>query len=168
MPVPCTAMFLRRRAQHLGFLRVLCRDEILAEELFQDLALAVLQGAERYRPEQGDFDSWVRGIARNLWRGHLRRRRPTAALDEAVENAVAAACDDRSPAEAMEQDERLGRLHGCLERLAPDARELVRSRYERAESSLSIAGRLGRSAAAIDTALHRIRAILLDCLRTQA
>lgn len=156
--------FMRQRALYLGFLRVLCRNEALAEELFQDLALAVLEGSERYRPEAGEFDSWVRGIARNLWRTHLRRRRPTSTLEEAVESAVAAAWDDRSPVEALEQTERLGRLRLCLESLAPNARDLVQRRYEASESSAIIAAALGRSVAAIDTALCRIRGALLTCL----
>lgn len=156
--------FMRQRAQHLGFLRVLCRDDALAEELFQDLAVAVLEGSCRFDPEQGDFAAWVRGIARNLWRGHLRRRRPSRPLDAAVEEAVASAWDDRSPAEAVEQAERLGRLRECLGRLAPSARELLRRRYEEAESSACIAAALGRSVAAIDTALCRLRGSLLACL----
>jgi len=159
--------FMRQRAQHLGFLRVLCRDDALAEELFQDLAVAVIEGASRFRPEDGAFDAWVRGIARNLWRGHLRRRRPTRALDAQVEEAVASAWDDRSPVEAVEQAERLARLHECLGRLSPASRELLRRRYEDAESSASIAAALGRTAAAIDTALCRLRGSLLACLETR-
>lgn len=156
--------FMRRRSQHLGFLRVLCRDEALAEELFQDLVVAVLEGTGRFRPDEGDFDSWVRGIARNLWRGHLRRRRPTRPLDEAVEAAVAAAWDDRSPAEALEQEERLSRLRTCLEGLTEKGRDLLRRRYEAAEGSATIAAAVGRSVAAIDTALCRLRSALLACL----
>ncbi len=168
MSSPLSLEFMRRRAQHLGFLRVLCRDEALAEELFQDLAVAVLEGVGRFRPDEGDFDAWVRGIARNLWRSHLRRRRPTTSIEAAVEAAVAAAWDDRSPSEAVEQAERLGRLHDCLDGLAPTARELVRRRYELCESSAAIAAALGRSAAAIDTALCRIRGALLTCLGSAA
>lgn len=156
--------FMRRRAQHLGFLRVLCRDDALAEELFQDLVIAVIEGASRFRVDDGDFDAWVRGIARNLWRTHLRRIRPTTPLDAAVEEAVAKAWDDRSPVEALEQEERLARLRGCLGRLNAQARELVRRRYEAAENSATIAAAVGRSVAAIDTALCRIRTSLLGCL----
>lgn len=156
--------FMRRRAQHLGFLRVLCRDEALADELFQDLTVAVLEGVGRFRAQEGDFDAWVRGIARNLWRSHLRRRRPSRPIDQAVEEAVAAAWDDRSPVEALEQAERLGRLRTCLDGLAPGARDLLRRRYEASESSATIGQALGRTAAAIDTALCRIRSTMLTCL----
>lgn len=164
MATPWAFEFMRRRAQHLGFLRVLCRDEALAEELFQDLVVAVLEGSARFRPEEGDFDSWVRGIARNLWRGHLRRRRPTSPLDESVEAAVLAAWNDCSPVEALEQEERLARLRTCLDSLNPNARDLVRRRYEAAEDSATIAAAVGRSVSAIDTALCRIRSSLLACL----
>lgn len=164
MAAQLTSEFMRRRAQHLGFLRVLCRDEALAEELFQDLTVAVLEGSGRFRHEEGDFDAWVRGIARNLWRGHLRRRRPTSTLDQAVEGAVEAAWNDRSPLEAVEQAERLERLRFCLEGLQSNARDLVRRRYEASEDSATIAAALGRTVSAIDTALCRIRGTLLACL----
>lgn len=163
-----TAAFVRRRAQHLGFLRVLCRDEALAEELFQDLAVAVLEGGERYDPAAGDFDAWVRGIARNLWRAHLRRRRPASPLESIAEQAVAAAWDDRGAEEAAEQEERLTRLRACLDRLAPAARTLVQQRYAEALSSAAIGAASGRSPAAVDTALCRVRAVLLACLGGRA
>ena len=163
-PSSPAARFLAHRAQHLGFLRVLCRDDGLAEDLFQDLAVAVLEGGQRWDPTAGDFDRWVRGIARNLWRGHARRRRPTTALDQQVEEAVAACWDLRGPAEALEQTERLSHLRRCLDRLSPPARDLVASRYERGEASATIAARTGRKAGAVDTALCRIRATLLACL----
>lgn len=164
MAAPLVHEFMRRRAQHLGFLRVLCRNEALAEELFQDLVVAVIEGAARFRPDDGEFDAWVRGIARNLWRTHLRRKRPATPLDSAVESAVISAWDDRTPLESLEHDERLARLRDCLARLSANARDLVRRRYEAAEDSASIAQALGRSVSAIDTALCRIRSSMLDCL----
>ena len=164
MSAKLSIQFMHRRAQHLGFLRVLCRDDALAEELFQDLTVAVLEGVVRFRAEEGDFDAWVRGIARNLWRSHVRRQRPTTQFNEAVELAVSAAWDDRSPVEALEQAERLGRLKTCLDGLAPGARDLVRRRYEAGESSSVMALALGRTVAAIDTALSRIRSTMLTCL----
>jgi RNA polymerase sigma-70 factor (ECF subfamily) len=156
--------FMRRRAQHLGFLRVLCRNQDLAEELFQDLTVAVLEGAGRFQADDGQFDAWVRGIARNLWRTHLRRRRPTTPLDGLVEEAVAAAWDERTPVEACEHEERFAKLQACLARLNANARELVRRRYEEAEDTATIAAALGRSVTAVNTALCRIRSTLLACL----
>lgn len=161
---PIVASFMRRRAQHLGFLRVLCRDETLAEELFQDLALTVMQEAATARADVLDVDAWIRGIARNLWRQHLRRRRPLTVLDSAVEDAVQAIYAERTPQEALEQEERLGQLRRCLDRLSKAARELIASRYERGESSLAIATRTGHQPGAIDTSLCRIRGALLACL----
>ncbi len=158
------AQFLARRAQHLGFLRVLCRDDCLAEDLFQDLAVAVLEGTARFDPAQGDFDRWVRGIARNLWRTHLRRRRPNTPLLAEVEAAVAACWDARGPDEALMQEERLRGLRACLERLSSTARTLIARRYEHGEGSAAIAQHTGRSVGAVDTALCRARGLLLACL----
>lgn len=158
------ADFLRHRSQHLGFLRMLCRDDGLAEELFQDLAVIVLEGQERYDPHQGDLHAWIRGIARNLVRAHARQRRPVTPVDAAVEEAVARSWDDCDEAELDLRQERLARLRSCLERLGPATQDLIRRRYEDGESSQRIATASGRSIGAIDTALCRARAALLTCL----
>lgn len=166
MSLPLLTRFLGHRAQHLGFLRVLCRDSALAEELFQDLAVVVLEQAGQFDPQRGDFEGWVRGICRNLWRQHLRRRRPLRAIDREVEAAVSAALDERGPEEVLVQQEQLSRLQHCLERLPPAARALVRGRYEDALSSTELARAQDRSPGAIDTALCRIRSQLLACMGT--
>ena len=57
--------FLQIRAVILGYLRVLVRDPFLAEDLFQETYLVVSKKLDTF-DRSGNFDAWVRGIARNL------------------------------------------------------------------------------------------------------
>jgi RNA polymerase sigma-70 factor, ECF subfamily len=158
--------FLARRAHHVGYLRVLCRNETVADDLFQDLAVAILEHAERYHSEVGDFDAWVRGIARNLWRNHARRQKALSPLEAAVEVLVH---DVSSEADAHEDEERqrwLTNLRLCLERLPEQGRQVLTWRYHDRLPSLEIAQRLKRNRGAVDTALCRLRGLLLHCLKS--
>lgn len=157
--------FLQQRAHHLGFLRARCRDDALAEDLFQDLAIAVIEGRGRYRSQDGDVDAWVRGIARNLVRAHRRRQAAAPHRSATIEELVDRAYDDRAADEGAELAERMRRLRGCLARLGAQARDLLRLRYEERLPSSAAAQRLGRSVNAVDTMLCRVRAALLACLR---
>ena len=64
--------FARIRAAILGYLRILVRDAHLAEDLFQDTCVVVLQKMGRFDRSK-NFEAWVRGIARNLALNALRK-----------------------------------------------------------------------------------------------
>jgi len=163
--------FVRDRGQHLGFLRVLCRDAELAEELFQDLSVVVIEKIDAFDVSR-DFGAWVRGIARNLHRRALETRRervrPQAVYDPALVDAVLAAYESRAAAEMEEKADHAERLQRCLEQLPPRHRELVRDRYESNLPIQKIAEIRSRTESAVETVLSRIRAALLQCIRQKA
>ena len=53
------------RASILGYLRILVGDPHLAEDLFQDISVVVLEKTSTFDRAK-DFGAWVRGIARNV------------------------------------------------------------------------------------------------------
>jgi RNA polymerase sigma-70 factor (ECF subfamily) len=57
----------------LGYLRQLCRDDMLAEDLVQEVFVTVWQKAGSYRPDRGDAAGWLYAIARNKLIDHWRR-----------------------------------------------------------------------------------------------
>jgi RNA polymerase sigma-70 factor (ECF subfamily) len=160
--------FVRDRGQHLGFLRVICRDPELAEELFQELSVVVIEKIATFDPAR-DFGAWVRGIARNLHRRALESRRGRTrnqvVYDPALVDVVLAAYESRTAAEQVEKQDHAHRLQRCLEQLPPHHRELMRDRYESNRTIPNIAGLRNRTVSAVETALCRIRAALLECIR---
>lgn len=163
--------FVRDRGQHLGFLRAICRDPELAEELFQDLSIVVIEKIGTFDASR-DFGAWVRGIARNLHRRALETRRdrvrPQAVYDPALVDAVLAAYEARAAEEVEEKADHAERLQRCLEQLPPRHRELIRDRYESNLSIHRIAEIRSRTESAVETILSRIRAALLQCIRQRA
>jgi len=163
--------FVRDRGHFLGFLRVLCRDDELAEELFQELSVVVIEKISSFDPSR-DFGAWVRGIARNLYLKACRDRRIKAGKeqtqDPALVDAVVQAYDGRSNREEEELRERTAHLRACVEKLPIHLRGLLRDRYESNCSSQKLAALHDRSVSAVETALSRVRATLLECLQRQA
>ena len=120
--------FVRDRGHFIGFLRVLCRDSQWAEDLFQELSVAVLEHIDRFDPTR-DFGAWVRGLARNIYRKALRteshRLKRLAVYDPQTVDAVLAAYDGRAPEEGVQ----LEALRQCLEQVPEPHRSMLRSRY---------------------------------------
>jgi RNA polymerase sigma-70 factor (ECF subfamily) len=57
----------------LGYLRQLCRNDTLAEDLVQEVFVTVWQKAGGYQPDRGDAAGWLYAIARNKVIDHWRR-----------------------------------------------------------------------------------------------
>lgn len=153
-------LFLQHAASLRGFVVGLLPDRVMADDVFQEVFLTVVQRGADFRRD-GNFLAWVRGIARNKVLEHYRRQRLRAlSFDEQLVELLAEAVDEGGP-KFEQQRESLAR---CLERLAPRAREIVDLRY--AEQSLSvseIAERLSWTTNAVHVALARARAFLREC-----
>lgn len=163
--------FVRDRSHYLGFLRVLCRDDELAEELFQELSIVVIEKIYTFEASR-DFGAWVRGIARNLFlracRDRQRQNVHEGACDPALLESIERAYDARSTADEEAASERVARLRACLEKLPENLRGLLRDRYESNNSSKQLSEIHKRSISAIETSLSRVRATLLQCVQKGA
>lgn len=109
---------------------------------------------EDFDPERGSIKALLSSIARrravNLYRKAMRERAHTA--DTEAEQQASAA----SPAElASKAEERRMLLQAVAELDEPD-REIIVRKYYLAESTKSIAKRLGMKPSAVDTRAHRI------------
>ncbi|MBV8199728.1 MAG: sigma-70 family RNA polymerase sigma factor [Acidobacteria bacterium] len=57
----------------LAYMRRLCRDATLAEDLVQEVFVTVWQKAGSYQADRGDAAGWLYAIARNKLTDHWRR-----------------------------------------------------------------------------------------------
>jgi RNA polymerase sigma-70 factor (ECF subfamily) len=64
----------------------------------------------------------------------------------------------------LQLDERREALAGCVEKLAPQDRDLLTQRFANGVSIQAIAARMGRSADAVYKAQARIRRALFECV----
>jgi RNA polymerase sigma-70 factor (ECF subfamily) len=132
-----------------------------AEELFQETSLTLWQTWERYNPDV-NFISWACGIAHNLVRNHLRKRRNQPCL--IVNEELLDQLGQRRLLEDGPLEERRRVLATCVETLPERQRQLVEQVYSGVLSMKEIAAREEQTPNSIYKVLRRIRAALHDCV----
>ena len=124
-------------------------------DLRQEVFFRVYKGLERLR-DKAKFNSWLRGICRNVVREFwAARSRAPGALDEVSE--------PEAPAIVEEQQVSLeGAVRKALETLPARYREILRLRYFVKMPYEDIAATLGLSFMAVDALIRRAKGRLKD------
>lgn len=137
------------------------RDRESTADLVQQIFVEAYFSLERYR-RGTDFRAWLRGIARNQVREHLRKHSRQARLLETYRGHLEERYRDPS---ADELDPALDAAHRkCREQLPEPSAKLLALRYEHDLSHQDIASRLGRSMEAVKQLLYRVHLMLRDCI----
>jgi RNA polymerase sigma-70 factor (ECF subfamily) len=131
-----------------------------AEDLTQELFVALYRSSGRYRPE-APFKAYFYRIASNLAASHLRRRksRGTVSIDAMMEEGfdVASAREDDDPAATFDARETRRRYEAALRGLPPEWRIALELRVSRELSYEEIASAMGKSVSAVESLLFRAR-----------
>jgi RNA polymerase sigma-70 factor (ECF subfamily) len=123
----------------------------LADEIVQETWLVAVRRIRSFVPENGSFAGWLRGIAANVVRNHLRRR--VLSNDRApVPVAVRSSADD-----ALERREEAERIARSLASLPDHYEAVLRAKYLDGQSVAEIAGERGESLKAVESLLTRAR-----------
>jgi RNA polymerase sigma-70 factor (ECF subfamily) len=146
------ALFERYRDAVWRFYRRRVDRPERAEELLQDVFLAVLQGARRYEP-RSSFRSYLFGIAFNILQSERRKaaHRPTARLDDDLADA------------STDPDDALW-VRTALASLEPEQREIVMLREYEGLSYQEIADLLHLPLNTVRSKLFRARMDLKSAL----
>ena len=109
-----------------------------------------------------NFKAWAFAVARYEVLNHRKRqaRETRLVFSEDLESIIAEELPDR--VDGLEKQ--LIVLKGCLEKLRPKARDLIRYRYFQKGTLKEYAEEVGRSVGGLKVTLHRIRNTLLLCL----
>lgn len=146
-----------------GYISMYIRDQALAEDLFQDTFLKVIQSLKsgRYQ-DSGRFISWVMRIAHNLIIDHFRREKQmnTVSSDDNEWNVL----NSKKLAEDNAEDVIVKRqvirdIRRLIQMLPKDQREVVILRHYTGLSFKEISEITGVS---INTALGRMRYALIN------
>jgi RNA polymerase sigma-70 factor (ECF subfamily) len=143
-----------------GYLLAATGDLHEAEDLLQEVSVALWEGFDRY-DEARPFHSWALGVARHKildWRDRKGRRNRVLSM-EILESVEQAQVD-----EAALLSERRPLLQKCLESLPAHLRELVELRYGDGLQLDQVASRLKRSVGAVQMTFVRVRRALRDCV----
>jgi len=151
------------QAELYRYLRYLGADRTSAEDLVQDVFVAVLRA--RRVPEMDRAAAWLRGIARNLFLQWCRRKRSgvVRADSETVEKAESTwrsvflrSGDGFDYVEALRK---------CSKQLPEKHRRLLDQRYGRKMSRAEMARAASMSENGVKSLLRRIRAALAECIK---
>ena len=158
---------LHRRFARLIFgLAVRTLDRAAAEDLVQDVFLAVWRNAGRFDPERGTVRAWVLQIAHFRLLNELRRqsRQPEIAPDPEGLMLARLPARDPGPLEATWRQHRRAVLTSALDELPPPQREALRLAFlddlthEQVAAELGLP--LGTAKTRIRVGLQKLRATL--------
>jgi RNA polymerase sigma factor (sigma-70 family) len=147
----------RRFARLIFSLAVQTLDRATAEDLVQEVFLAVWRNAGRFDPERGTVRAWVLQIAHFRLLNELRRqsRQPEIAPDPEGLVLAGLPASDPGPDEATWRQHRSTMLKSALDELPPPQREALRLAFLDDLTHEHVAAELGLP---IGTAKTRIRA----------
>ena len=164
---PPIQQYLQLRSEFMGYLYAMTRNAELAEEIYQNAAVVVMEKAEQ--PETiRNFRAWAKEVVRRQAL-HAIRARATALrhgrpMSPQLLQAISDAFIQDPSNDSVVLDETRA-LKQCLDGLPEDKRELIALRYERGSSFEHISAQLGSTPTAVQRALSRIRKLLHGCVQ---
>lgn len=144
-------------------LRGMCGGLGSAEDVTQEVCVAVLQALSRYQPTDLPFKSFVLGIAAkkvaDAFRAHGRdRAHPVAEVPEV-------GVDRNGPEDRALRNERVEMLGQLLDQLSDRHRQVLRLRLLLGMSAFEVAAVLGSTAGAVRVEQHRAMTKLRQLIR---
>ncbi|UCC29483.1 MAG: sigma-70 family RNA polymerase sigma factor [Phycisphaerales bacterium] len=144
-------------------------DRDAADDLLQQVCHVAARN-RRMPHDDTECEAWLRGIARNLIRGHwrlMKRQRRHIRLEDAAfaQQLVGEMESQPAPAEALMQEESARQMLLAVTSLPAPDQQLVFAFYFEGRSQADIAKELGLSAKSVETRLYRVRNRLRAILR---
>lgn len=161
------AMILAHQAEVYRYVRYLGADDAsTTEDIVQDTFLAAFKSTNLpVNKDERTRAAWLRGIARNLFLNHCRRRRtsPVKVNSQSLENAeVFWETEFLREGDGFEVIEALRR---CLSRLEERKRAIVERFYAKNASRAELAKDFQMSEDGVKTLMRRIRGELGGCIK---
>lgn len=164
---PLIQQYLQLRSEFIGYLYAITRDADLAEEVYQNAAVVVIEqdnDTETIR----NFRAWAKEVVRRQALFAIREREKSSKLTRAVSPEMLdvvsrAFLEDESSLQVV-LDESTA-LKQCLADLPEDKRQLIALRYEADASFQEISGKVDSSPTAVQRALSRTRKLLHGCVK---
>jgi len=121
-----------------------------ADDVVQETWLVAVRRIRSFDPERGSFADWLRGIAANLLRNQLKKKRPTPSLN----GRPLAQTRESGPTAGRDQAEQIAQ---ALSRLPDRYEAALRAKYLDQQSVAQMAENWKESPKAIESLLTRAR-----------
>lgn len=157
------ALYQRHGGLVYRFTLQMSRDAAVAEEITQEVFLALLTRIDRFDAGRGALSTWLCGIARRQFWKRLEKNDAADAIDE--ENTAELECPADGPAEILLRREAVAAVRAGMDELPASLREVVilcaleEMSYEQAAQVLAV------PVGTVRSRLHRAKARLAGLLR---
>lgn len=161
------ALYRRRQASVYRFALQMCGSTAVAEDVTQEVFMALMQDAKNFDPERGSLAAYLYGIARNQVLRVLARERayvPVADDSDDANNTHAELVADCDLLRDLTRGETVERVRRAVLALPCHYREVVALCDLHEMSYGDAAATLGCAVGTVRSRLHRARAMLIEKL----
>ncbi len=137
-----------------------------AEDVVQEVFMALIRNSKGYCSSRGSFSSWLYGIARHCNARMTGHKAIAASFGDAADEADLICALNPDPHAALLHREQTNRLKVALLALPPHYREAIVLCVLHEMNYAESAGVIGCSIGTIRSRLHRARAMLAERLRS--
>ncbi|MDA7937022.1 sigma-70 family RNA polymerase sigma factor [bacterium] len=157
--------YLQLRSEFMGYLYAITRDAELAEEVYQNAAVVVIEKASSDETIR-EFRSWAKEVVRRQALHAIRARETAqrhgrAIAPELLEAISETFCEDESTVSLVHNEATA--MQKCVDDLPQEKQKLIAMRYEHDATFDEISSKMNSTPAAIQRALSRIRKMLHEC-----
>ncbi|MEP2775884.1 MAG: sigma-70 family RNA polymerase sigma factor [Luteolibacter sp.] len=149
---------------HEGWLRAWLRSQLqdwtAADDLAQDAFVTAFLKIREFRGE-GSFEAWLRTIAHNHFRNHIRKKREEYVGGHLELQALLTADDGD---DVVHNSEPLDALRECMKLVKEPAGNLLKERYTMGKTLREIAQETGAGYSSLTMTFHRVRQSLAECI----
>lgn len=146
---------------------ILC-DFQAAEDIYQDIAVLVIQRVQELPNQAPRTSSWLRETTRLKCLEYARRRKKLPlVLPEDVLTVMADDFDADQPGDGR-KEQLYELMERCLGKLRGTARQVVEARFRDNRGCDEIAGMIGRTVQAVYNIIKRSRMVIDHCIRAHA
>lgn len=157
-------LMLKQRMELTAYIQSIVRDIHMAEDVFQDVCVKAIKHYETFK-DSLHLTKWTRRVARNGAIDSLRRKEnQTLVLNE---EALELLERDWPTEDESASPRAIEALRGCMGKMTPYSREILRLRYMEGLPGTQVAETLNRKVDTIYKALTRIHMGLRDCVKRQ-
>ena len=135
-----------------------------ADEIVQETWLVAVRSVRRFDPKRAAFLAWMRGVAANVLRNDLRKRRRSPKFEQPADGQICETCKDGSPPDHRQREQQVA---AALDALAEREEAVLRAKYLEGMSVAEIASARGETPKSVESLLNRARQAFRKVYRGQ-
>jgi RNA polymerase sigma-70 factor (ECF subfamily) len=161
------ALYRRRQGGIYRFALQMCGFQTLAEDVTQEVFMALIRNAETFDPTRGSLNAFLVGVARNLLLRRLQRERFYAPIDDNSDDDATheSFVTAQGPLDELDRIETINSVRMAVLALPERYREVVVLCDLQEMSYVEASEILSCAVGTVRSRLHRARALLIEKLR---